>query len=245
MDAHANRSSSTAFTRVEDLWFSDGSLVVRAEITIFRISGAVLAARSSVFYDMLAFPQPGGESSGMDLIDGIPIVELYDMAAEVEPFLRAIFDSSSFMPPPATPDLSDILAILRLSHKYDIQYLYRRALDHLSRVFPTELPIFLGFLNQFPGGFQALDGSVEPYLQALRVIHEVNALWLLPSAYSRASKCLPEKLFAAPSWPALPDSIKNTLLLAHSHHTRHIVAIAHSAGRDPAPACTAPRPVPL
>ncbi|KAJ6589287.1 hypothetical protein B0H19DRAFT_1367687 [Mycena capillaripes] len=36
------------------------------------------------------------------------------------------------MPAPAPNALSVVLGILRLSHKYDVQYLYRRALKHLA-----------------------------------------------------------------------------------------------------------------
>ncbi|KAJ7710425.1 hypothetical protein B0H17DRAFT_1190165 [Mycena rosella] len=228
----------TELSRGQDLWFSDGSLVVRAEDTIFRVSGAVLAARSSVFQDMLSFPQPSAGQSPIESIEGMPIVVLYDRAAEVEPFLRAIFDSSSFMPPPSTAPLSDILAVLRLSHKYDIQYLHRRALDHLSMVFPTELSMFLPSLNYFPEGFQTLKTSGEAHLQILRVVHEVNALWLLPAVYSRASTCLPKRLFVAPSWPELHVDIKNKLHTAHAHHARYVIAIVHCAGPDAG--CTAP-----
>ncbi|KAJ7486968.1 hypothetical protein FB451DRAFT_1127216 [Mycena latifolia] len=238
MDLNAENGSAE-ITPVQDLYFADGSLVIQAEHRIFRVSGAVLAARSSVFQDMLSFPQPSDGPSAVENIEGIPIVVLYDMAAEVEPFLRAIFDSSSFMPPPATAPLSDILAILRLSHKYDIQYLHRRALDHLSAVFPTELSVFLTTLNSLPEGFKALESSVDAHLQVLRTLHEVNALWLLPAAYSRASTFLPRKLFAASSWPALPDEIKNTLHVAHAHHSRYIISIVQCAGREPPEACTA------
>ncbi|KAJ7922348.1 hypothetical protein B0H13DRAFT_1983516 [Mycena leptocephala] len=237
----------TGLTRVQDLWFSDGSLVVRAENTIFRVSGAVLAARSSVFQDMLSFPQPGSSPGAEDIegIEGIPIVEVHDMAAEVEPFLRAIFDSSFFMPPPSSPNLSDILAILRLSHKYDIQYLHRRALDHLSRIYPTDLSQFLEHLNHLPEGFEALKPSADAHLQVLRVLHEVHALFLLPAAYARASKCLPSRLFTAPSWTSLPEPIKTTLHLAHAHQARHIIAIVHAVGGEPSSTCTAPTTCPL
>ncbi|KAJ7754638.1 hypothetical protein DFH07DRAFT_1061197 [Mycena maculata] len=232
--------SSTEGDRVDDLWFSDGSLVVRAENKAFRVSGALLAARSTVFQDMLSFPQPSAGASEIESLDEIPIVELHDPASEVEPFLRAIFDSSSFMPPPSPSELSDVLAILRLSHKYDIQYLHRRALDHLSLVYPTELPSFLAHLNSVPPGFQKLHSSAEAHLQALRVLHEVNALYLLPAAYSRASKNLPERFFSSPGWPVLPDTIKNRLYLSHTHQARHLMAIVHAAGHED-PGCQTPR----
>ena len=78
-------------TRVDDLWFEDGSLIIKAEEKLFRVSKCLLAARSIVFKDMLSFPPvPDGE---MELIDGIPVVTLSDSAKDVEVFLRAILDS--------------------------------------------------------------------------------------------------------------------------------------------------------
>jgi hypothetical protein len=77
-------------TRVKDLWFPDGSLVVQAEQSLFRISGGILAARSSVFADMLAFTQP----PDAETIDGCPVVKLPDRAEDLTCFFRAIFDSS-------------------------------------------------------------------------------------------------------------------------------------------------------
>ncbi|KAJ7458355.1 hypothetical protein B0H11DRAFT_186871 [Mycena galericulata] len=239
MAAHTGPSSTE--NRVRDLWFSDGSLVVRAEEKLFRVSGAVLAARSSVFQDMLSFPQPGPEVSPTERVENIPTVELHDKAVEVEPFLRAIFDSSFFMPPPLTVELSDALAILRLSHKYDIQYLHLRALDHLVRVYPTQLATFLAELNTLPDGFTQLRSSASANLDALCVLHEVNALWLLPAAYIRAARLNAPRFHAEPAWTRVPAPIRNTLHLAHAHQARHVMAIVHSAGReDPDRDCQTP-----
>ncbi|KAJ7857819.1 hypothetical protein B0H14DRAFT_2578181 [Mycena olivaceomarginata] len=47
----------TARNRVPELWFEDDNLILHAENTVFRVSKGVLAARSSVFRDMLSFPQ--------------------------------------------------------------------------------------------------------------------------------------------------------------------------------------------
>ncbi len=77
-------------TRVEELWFSDGGLVVQAEQSLFRVSAGILAARSPVFQDMLSFTQPPDAQS----IEGCPVVKLLDSAADVTCFFRAIFDSS-------------------------------------------------------------------------------------------------------------------------------------------------------
>jgi hypothetical protein len=77
-------------TRVEELWFSDGGLVVQAEQSLFRVSGGILAARSPVFKDMLSFTQP----PDAETIEGCPVVRLPDRAADITVFFRAIFDSS-------------------------------------------------------------------------------------------------------------------------------------------------------
>jgi hypothetical protein len=77
--------------QVDGLWFSNDTLVIRAENSIFRVSKSILAARSSVFEAMFEFPQ--STSDGDRMMDGSQVVRLHDSAAEVESFLRAIFDS--------------------------------------------------------------------------------------------------------------------------------------------------------
>ncbi|KAJ7731807.1 hypothetical protein DFH07DRAFT_1065663 [Mycena maculata] len=167
-------------TRVEDLWFSNDTLVIRAEKKLFRVSKSLLAARSSVFRDMAAFPQPSGDT---ELIDGSPVVSLHDSAADVEVLLRAIFDSSYFMPPPERVRLDVTLGILRLSHKYDIEYLYRRALSHLS------LDYCFTSAEQYrarPTSGHVLfdsDDRILAHLPLIEAATEVGALWLLPIAY--------------------------------------------------------------
>ncbi|KAF7352178.1 BTB domain-containing protein [Mycena venus] len=117
-------------TRVDDLWFPDGNLILRVENTLFRVLSSILGARSSVFQDMVAFPQPSQPDG--DTVDGHTVVRLHDSATEVEVFLRAIFDSSFSMPPPSPVDFTAVIGVMRLAHKYDVQYLFRRALSHPS-----------------------------------------------------------------------------------------------------------------
>lgn len=76
--------------RVEDLWFEDGNLILQAENSLFRIYSGFLAARSSVFRDMLAFPPP---AEGNPMMDGCHIVTVYDSAKDMTVFLKAIMDS--------------------------------------------------------------------------------------------------------------------------------------------------------
>ncbi|KAJ7083749.1 hypothetical protein C8R44DRAFT_651945 [Mycena epipterygia] len=86
---------------------------------------------------MFTFPPP--PSLDMETMDEFPVVDLYDDPAEMEVFLKAIFDSDFFMPPPALTKFEDIVGILRLSHKYDVPFLRRRALKHLGTLYHTRL----------------------------------------------------------------------------------------------------------
>jgi hypothetical protein len=83
-----------ALQHVEDLWFEDGNLILRAENSLFRIYSGFLAARSSVFRDMLAFPPP---PEGNAMMDGCHIVTVYDSAKDMTVFLKAIIDSRYYV----------------------------------------------------------------------------------------------------------------------------------------------------
>ncbi|KAJ7610428.1 hypothetical protein FB45DRAFT_844566 [Roridomyces roridus] len=125
--------------RVQDLWFPEGGLILQAGNRLFRVAGSILAARSSVFKDMLAIPQPETQPT----IEGCPIVVLHDESEDVEYFLKAIFDSRfSFERPPKPTKFVVVAGVLRLSTKYDVGYLRHRALLHLSPLSPVSLEEF-------------------------------------------------------------------------------------------------------
>jgi hypothetical protein len=74
--------------KVDDLWFIDGTLVLLAGTSRFRVYGGLLAKSSPVFQDMLAFPQP----SDVECIDGCPVVRLEDKEQDLRYFLKAFCD---------------------------------------------------------------------------------------------------------------------------------------------------------
>ncbi|KAJ7257556.1 hypothetical protein B0H12DRAFT_1049457 [Mycena haematopus] len=223
--------------RIEDLWFSDGTVVILVENKMFRVHRTILAARSSVFRDMfenslsnltdesddedvygspavqlhdsdsatyletflgaifgkslstmcsnvlrrdmVEIPQSTTDDD-MDVVDGCLVVRLYESAADFEIFLRAIFDSSTFMPWPASADTAVIAGILRLSHKYNVGYLHHRALKHLTRYDLVSTYLWRRDLCSFP----ACNASTpRELLIIIKAITEVRAAWLLPAAY--------------------------------------------------------------
>jgi hypothetical protein len=87
--------SAPKFERIPDLYFPDGNIILEVETTHFRVSSSILAARSSVFRDMLSLPQPGQDGGKVECrVDGCDVIHLAgDDPEEVAYFLRAIFDS--------------------------------------------------------------------------------------------------------------------------------------------------------
>ncbi|KAJ7119184.1 hypothetical protein C8R44DRAFT_878683 [Mycena epipterygia] len=167
----------TTLNRVDELWFSDSGLVVQAENSLFRVSGAVLAARSPVFKDMLSFPQPPDSET----IEGCPVVKLPDSAADITRFFRAIFDSSFFETYPTEIDTETVLSILHLSNKYVVNYLQRRALVHLSSRYSTTLS---GYTQSFTATSLSDEGAdISPHVATIYIARKVNALWILPAAF--------------------------------------------------------------
>ncbi|KAJ7119176.1 hypothetical protein C8R44DRAFT_189565 [Mycena epipterygia] len=203
--------------RVQDLWFEDGNLVIQAENHQFRVYRGILAARSSVFQDMLAFPQPPDS----ELIEGCPLVRLYDAATEVTVFLKAIFDSdlSFFMPFPSPTDLDIIVSCLRLSHKYGVDYLRRRALIHLSSGHHTSLSESdsVEYHHDPVPSRPASEVVSWPWpddftynMCVIELAREVEALWVLPTAFyvlSTAYQKLGSIIFHGTVYHGIPTSL--------------------------------------
>lgn len=71
-----------------DIWFDDGSVILQAESTQFRVHRTMLARHSPVFRDIFSIPQPGDEA----LIEGCPIIHLSDSAEDIRLTLLALYD---------------------------------------------------------------------------------------------------------------------------------------------------------
>ncbi|KAF7353758.1 BTB domain-containing protein [Mycena venus] len=146
--------------RVIDLWFEDGNVVIQAEDYQFCLFRSFLTTRSPIFKDTFSIPQP----EDAERINGCPVLRIHDSASDAAHFFKAIFDSETFLPWPAPTTFEKIAAILRLSTKYEVEYLRRRALDHLSSGYPTSLAQWRE--NELP-----------------LATFPVHCLWVLPTAF--------------------------------------------------------------
>ncbi|KAJ6449174.1 hypothetical protein DFH09DRAFT_1386125 [Mycena vulgaris] len=177
--------------RLQDLWFEDGNLVIQAGNSQFRVYRGILAARSPVFKDMLSFPQPPDSV----IVDGCPLVHLPDVEREVTEFLKAIFIPEYFLPFPALTTFDIIVGCLRLSHKYGVDYLRRRALIHLSSRYRTTLAEWESS-DYDEEAKSRLPSQIDTWLPpddfayhicVIQLVREVDVPWILPIAFYRLS----------------------------------------------------------
>ncbi|KAJ3734349.1 hypothetical protein DFJ43DRAFT_1064897 [Lentinula guzmanii] len=154
---------------VLDLWYPDGNLILENEDSIFKVYSGLLAQKSTVFRDMFTFPQPTSSQE-------IPTVRLYDSTEDLTWFLKAIFDAEFFEPPPSTTDLSIVGGILRLSSKYDVQFLRKRAMLHVQTTYPSTLKAWKR--RDTHRSIPPVDNS--PFA-ILPLVHEFELDWALPA----------------------------------------------------------------
>ncbi|KAJ6580537.1 hypothetical protein DFH09DRAFT_1309863 [Mycena vulgaris] len=169
--------------RVEELWFKDGTLVLGVERSIFRVYGGLLAEKSPVFHDMLEFPQP----DDAEVFDGCPVVHLPDNEHDMKCFLRALFDFEFFLPFPEETTLDTLIGVIRISTKYQVDSLRKRALKHLSSSFPPTLA-------EYPASPSWHIPGAE-WIHVVNFAREMSLDWILPFAlYHVVAHCRPALL---------------------------------------------------
>ena len=155
----------TTLIRSQDVWYDDGNVVVQAENIVFKVFRGILASNSTVFADMLSVPQPIN-MTGPDMYDSCPLIQIYGTPEDARHFLKAIHDAGSarfvrqrgretnqalrYYDVRTTSKFSVVAGILRLSTKYQVPYLRKRAISHLTTMFPSSLQDFQENRNSSP-----------------------------------------------------------------------------------------------
>lgn len=84
-----------------DLWFSDGSIIVIAEDTGFRVHMSLLSRSSPILRDVFTLPQPvAGTTSfdGNNVFQDTPVVHVSDSAYDMRCLLHTIYDGRKYVP---------------------------------------------------------------------------------------------------------------------------------------------------
>ncbi|EPQ50016.1 hypothetical protein GLOTRDRAFT_51192 [Gloeophyllum trabeum ATCC 11539] len=144
-------------------------IVIKAEDKVFRVYSDLLSRQSSIFRDMLAMPQ----SDEVEKIDGHPYVEVQDSASDMEMFLNTLQGVRDW----ETERVSYpafLSAVVRLSIKYDVPALRRRAVRHLTSIWPTELEGWK---------LEHTESRRETGSYIFKIVRECDLRALLPSAF--------------------------------------------------------------
>ncbi|KAH8801907.1 hypothetical protein DL96DRAFT_1823448 [Flagelloscypha sp. PMI_526] len=128
-------------THHSSLWFPDGNIVLRAGLVLFKVYKGILAAKCTVFANMVSIPQPKTGQTDQQYYGDCPLVCLDDDEEEVTAFLTLLFDSMSLRNIKQC-SFKQSVGILRLSHKYDSPPLMSYAGEALDAVVPLTLESF-------------------------------------------------------------------------------------------------------
>ncbi|KAJ7104978.1 hypothetical protein C8R44DRAFT_715631 [Mycena epipterygia] len=150
MDLEDDELNFGPLVRSPDVWFDDGTVVLQAETTLFRVYRGVLAAQSPIFRDTFAIPQPPTQ----DTYEGCLLIVLHDSPDDLKEFLLAIHDAGYFFNHPVS-GIETLSAMLRLSTKYDVEHIRSRMISILTTLYPSSISAFLN--RKPPAGYVEMD----------------------------------------------------------------------------------------
>jgi len=203
--------------KVKALWFDDADVVFQAGQKLFRVHRGILSARSSVFRDMFSIPQAPAVSEST--FDGCTLIHLPDGEGDVQNFFLALFDSSYFEPPPSIPVFRVIAGILRLSHKYDVEFLKRRAMSHLNEIFPPNMES--SFLQSNLGR-----ETSTVLFQLIEPAYTANMRWIIPVVFLWTVQVRLGAILESECWSELPTPIQHVYLTFREKYHRNREKVA-------------------
>ncbi|KAJ7307101.1 hypothetical protein DFH08DRAFT_824363 [Mycena albidolilacea] len=133
--AKRQRTEDAPITRSE-IWKRDGSVVLQAANTRFRVHWSILEQSSTVFRYMQALSRPADQPS----VDGCPVVEISADPRDVEQLLNALY-IPTFLSQKALP-LPTVGSLIRLGRKYQFKDLFDSAVARLTDEYPITLEDF-------------------------------------------------------------------------------------------------------
>ncbi|KAJ7609286.1 hypothetical protein DFH06DRAFT_1247331 [Mycena polygramma] len=182
------RSDSPTRAQVQrsPVWYSDGSVVLQAETTQFRVHISILSAASTVFKDMLEVAQAVIKVESK--VDGCPVVQLSDDKAEdVEIVLLALYDRNFDQSHKKT--FIQVSAMWRLGTKYGFDELRDDALCRLEYIFPASWSTY-SLRYYYAGCAPPIQCPIYDYpgfvFDAVNLARTANIMSILPAALYRA-----------------------------------------------------------
>ncbi|KAH9973429.1 hypothetical protein BGW80DRAFT_1437193 [Lactifluus volemus] len=233
-----------------DLWFCDGSVILQADSTLFRVHKSQLSRRSVIFSDMFTLPQPVTTTHATladETYEGCPNVKLHDSAEDVANLLLALYDGPKFGNNDPN-DFAIVSGILRLSTKYAMDSLRSKAIAHLNIAWPTTLKGWdLREDKAHAYELTSLTEHARLYPSPIDIINlarETDAPSLLPAAFYDISRYTfaqifepvdeePSRFRGALGGGVLSADDMRRLALGKEASAHAVSAVIHGMGRGP------------
>ncbi|KAF9534493.1 hypothetical protein CPB83DRAFT_844313 [Crepidotus variabilis] len=211
-------------------WFEDGNIVLltHENPTAFRLHRGVLGRHSEIFNDMLQMPQP--DTLNIQHFEGCPVVVMHDHPTDLSSLVIALYDGPYF----ANTKIEDffyLCSILRLSTKYFISNLRRKAAQFLEQTWSSSLKGHDAMVEAALTS-PSINGFTYPFVHPLHVLNlarETDVQIVVPSAlYFLSLYPLsdilkadhPKLLYEHPSKPASTLSSSDLLLYSLMYQHR-------------------------
>ncbi|KAI1787705.1 hypothetical protein LXA43DRAFT_683603 [Ganoderma leucocontextum] len=246
---------TSSIPKDDDVWLSDGSIVVvAADKVAFRVHKSLLSLRSEIFRDL--FSLPNVDAATAEVMDGCPVVRVSDSPEDIRRLFLVLccgknyyYNGGELVSVP----LEVLASLVRMAHKYAIQDVLADALFRLKKYYTSDLAAW-----QDPDSraryVTATDDDAPAVVELARL---TNTPSLLPAAFLVCAK------LATRSWvhgdesmvsaiASLPISDQLTLTTAKvfltqacATRTLHLLAVVPCTGCTTRGTCKAIREAPL
>ncbi|KAH9922084.1 uncharacterized protein B0H18DRAFT_846023, partial [Fomitopsis serialis] len=157
----------------EDIWYPDGDVVLEAQGHVFKVYQGLLALNSDVFRDLFAIAQP----KAVETIDGCPVVHLHDHPIELRHLLQVLFE---YYPSDEQLEFAVVAALIRLSHKYQIEWVCDAYLSRMKSCFCTDFKTWIAVYKNSGNSSMYFCGTDA--IQAVNIARLTGTDSMLPSA---------------------------------------------------------------
>ncbi|KAF8989952.1 hypothetical protein BDQ17DRAFT_1547388 [Cyathus striatus] len=181
---HSRMTLNPNATRHPKFWFSDGSVVLGAQGTIFRVHRSILCNHSDAFKGMFDIPPP----DMIEQLEGCPYVQLQDEVQDIEAFINVLYnplwwDENNT----TTKDMVSLaISILKISNKYGCDILRKKSISILKDYIPTDMACY--------NKLKCKKLPVSVVVRLLSVAREAKLRIFLPCAYLAWATRNPEQI---------------------------------------------------
>ncbi|KAI0640938.1 hypothetical protein C8Q79DRAFT_424060 [Trametes meyenii] len=161
--------------RDSEYWFDDGSIVIVARDTAYKVHKSILARHSRVFSDLFSAPQTTAD----DYVECTPAVHVQDAPSDFSNLLKALYDTpqdSTLFQHDQRLSFAVVAGLYELAHKYQIDNLAEEMLRRLKSCFTHNLQTWDALDHVSVGEGQRFTIIRSPSLKVCAAIDAIRAV---------------------------------------------------------------------